>query len=66
MRHSIVKLALPLLGLLATGCANMTMELGPTDSSANPVNFSLKSSDTVSGSMNATVPDGEPSSADFF
>jgi hypothetical protein len=66
MTHWIVKLGLPLLGALATGCATMGTGPGSTDSSANPVNFSLKNSDAVSGTMNATVPDDAPSGGQFF
>jgi hypothetical protein len=64
MTHSIVKLGLPLLAALVTGCASMDTGSGPMD--ASPVNFSLKSSDAVSGSMNATLPDDKPSGGQFF
>jgi hypothetical protein len=63
MRHWIVRLGLPLLGLLVTGCAATGTGV---DSSADAVNFNLKSSDAVSGSMNATAPDDRPSSGQFF
>jgi hypothetical protein len=66
MTHWIVKLGLPLLGALATGCANIGTGLASTDSSATPLNFSLKHSDAVSGTMNATVPGDEPPSGQFF
>jgi hypothetical protein len=66
MMRWIVRLGLPLLGVLATGCATIGTGLGSMDPSANPVNFTLKSSDAVTGSMNATLPDDEPSSGQFF
>jgi hypothetical protein len=66
MKHPILKLALPLLAVIVTGCANMGTGLGSTNSSPNRVNFSLKNSDAISGSMNARLPDDQPSSADFF
>jgi hypothetical protein len=54
MIRPTVKLGLPLLVVLATGCTTMGTGFGSTASGSNPVNFSWKSSDTVSGSMNAT------------
>ncbi len=66
MTRWIAKLVLPLLAAIATGCASMGTGSGPRDSSASPVNFTLKSSHAVSGSMNATPPDDAPSSAEFF
>jgi hypothetical protein len=63
----IVQLGLPLLGALATaGCATVDTGLRSTESSASPVGFELKNSDAVSGSMNATAPDDEPLSGQFF
>jgi hypothetical protein len=59
----MVKLALPLLAVLMTGCAAVGTE---RDSRADALNFSLKSSDTVSGSLNAASPDDKPSSGQFF
>jgi hypothetical protein len=66
MKHPMLKLGLPLLAVIVTGCANTGTGLGSTDSSPNRVNFGLKNSDPISGSMNATVPDDQPSSGDFF
>jgi len=66
MKISVVKLAFPLLAVLATGCASMDTGSGPTDSSADSVNFSLKNSDAVSGSMNAALPDDKPVGGQFF
>ena len=66
MKISIVKLAFPLLAALATGCASMDTGSGPTNPSADSVNFSLKNSDAVSGSMNAALPDDRPLGGQFF
>ena len=60
MTHWIVRLG---LALLVTGCAAMGTGV---DSGADAVSFRLKSSDAVSGSMNATAPDDRPSSGQFF
>jgi hypothetical protein len=66
MRHSIVKLGLPLLVALAAGCTTMGTGTGSTLSGADPVSFDWKSSDSVSGTMNATAPDGKTYSGQFF
>jgi hypothetical protein len=66
MRRRIIQLGLPLLCTLATGCATVGTGIGSTAPSASPVNFSLKSSDAISGSMNASVPDDSPSTGQFF
>jgi len=66
MRHSTVKLGLPLLVALAAGCTTMGTGFGSTASGKNPVNFSWKSSDSVSGSMNATLSDGKTFTGQFF
>jgi hypothetical protein len=66
MTHSIVKSGLPLLALLAAGCTTMGAGSGSTASGADPVNFSWKSSDSVSGTMNATLSDGKTYSGQFF
>jgi hypothetical protein len=65
MRHSIVKLALPLL-LTAAGCTTMGAGTGSTPSGADPVNFTWKSSDSVSGTMSASLADGTTYSGQFF
>jgi hypothetical protein len=64
MTHWIVKLALPLIGALVTGCAAMGTGAGLSD--PRPVDFDLKSSDAISGSINAAAPDDKPSSGEFF
>jgi hypothetical protein len=66
MKHSTAKLGLPLLVALAAGCTTMGTGFGSTASGANPVNFSWKSSDSVSGSMNASLSDGKTYTGQFF
>lgn len=65
MRHAIVKGGLPLLLVLATGCTTMGTGFGSTASGKEPVNFSWKSTDGVSGTMTATAPDASYS-GQFF
>ena len=64
--RTIAKLGLALLAVIVTGCASVGTGPGSADSSASPVNFSLKNSDAVSGSMNTAVPDEKPSGDQFF
>jgi hypothetical protein len=66
MTRWIVQLGLLLLGALAAGCTTIATRPDSTDSSASLVNFNLKSTDAVSGSINGTVPDNEPPSGQFF
>jgi hypothetical protein len=66
MTRSIVKLALPLLVAFAAGCASTGTGFGWMGSRADPVNSNLENSDAVSGSINATVPDDQPASAQLF
>jgi hypothetical protein len=66
MTHSTVKLGLPLLVALAAGCTTMGTGFGSTASGSNPVNFSWKSSDNVSGTMNATLSGGKTFTGQFF
>lgn len=59
--------ALPLaLAVLVSGCATMGTGYGYTAASKNPVNFTWKSSDDVSGTMSATLSDGKTYSGQFF
>ena len=51
---------------LAAGCTTMGTGFGSTTSGAHPVTFSWKSSDPVSGTMSATLPDGETYTGQFF
>jgi hypothetical protein len=66
MIHPTLKLGLPLLIAVAAGCTTMGTGTGSTASGKNPVNFSWKSSDGVSGSMNASLSNGKTYSGQFF
>jgi hypothetical protein len=66
MTHRTVRLGLPLLAALAAGCTTMGTGFGSTVSGADPVTFSWKSSDSVSGTMSATLADGREYSGQFF
>jgi hypothetical protein len=66
MIHTTVKLGLPLLVALAAGCTTMGTGFGSTASGSNPVNFSWKSSDSVSGTMSAALSNGTTFSGQFF
>jgi hypothetical protein len=59
--------ALPLvLTALVAGCATMGTGFGTTASGKEAVNFSWKSSDDVSGTMNATLTDGKTFTGQYF
>ena len=66
MRHQSIKMALPLLAIIAGGCTTMGTGFGSTPSGASPTTFSWKSSDGVSGTMNATLSDGTIYSGQYF
>jgi hypothetical protein len=66
MNQSNVMVALPLLALLAAGCTTIGTGFGSTATGTNPVNFNWKSSDSVSGTMNAMLSDGKTYSGQFF
>jgi len=66
MTRWIVQLELLLLAALAAGCTTIGTGPDSMDSSASLINFNLKSTDAVSGSINGTVPDNEPPSGQFF
>jgi hypothetical protein len=66
MRQTNVMVALPLLAVLAAGCTTTGTGFGATATGANPVNFNWKSSDSVSGTMDATLSDGKTYSGQFF
>jgi len=51
---------------LAAGCTTMGTGFGSTAAGADPVTFSWKSSDSVSGTMSATLTDGKQYSGQFF
>jgi hypothetical protein len=61
-----VKMMLPLLAMIAAGCTTMGGGFGPTTSGASPTEFSWKSSDGVSGTMNTTMADGTTYSGQYF
>jgi len=62
----LTKAALPMLFVLMTGCATMGTGTGTTAKGGHPVTFSWRSTDTVSGTMNATLSDGKTYSGQFF
>jgi hypothetical protein len=66
MRPSNLIVALPLLAVLAAGCTTMGTGFGSTATGADHVNFSWKSSNSVSGTMNATLSDGKTYTGQFF
>jgi hypothetical protein len=66
MKHLTAKLGLPLLVALAAGCTTMGTGFGSTATGTNPVNFSWKSTDGVSGSMSASLSDGKTYTGQFF
>ena len=66
MRHSIVRLGLPLLVAMAAGCTTMGTGTGATLSGADPVTFNWKSEGGDSGTMSATAPDGKTYDGQFF
>ena len=66
MTHLTGRSGLLLLTVLAAGCTTMGTGIGSTATGTNPVNFSWKSTDGVSGTMNATVPDGVTFEGQFF
>ena len=66
MTHRTLNLGLWLLLALAAGCTTMGTGFGSTASGADPVTFSWKSSDDISGTMSATLTDGQTYSGQFF
>jgi hypothetical protein len=66
MKHQTVKLVLPLLIAMAAGCTTMGTGFGSTATGTSPVNFSWKSSNGVSGTMNATLSNGKAFTGQFF
>lgn len=59
-------LSFMVVAALAAGCTTMGTGTGSTLSGANPVTFSWKSSDGVSGTMSATLSDGQTYSGQYF
>ncbi len=66
MTHRTMLPGLSLLLALAAGCTTMGTGFGSTASGADPVTFNWKSSDAVSGTMSATLTDGQTYSGQFF
>jgi hypothetical protein len=59
--------ALPLvLAALLAGCATMGTGFGTTAKGQNPVNFTWKSTDNVSGTMSAALSDGKTYNGQYF
>src|SRR5467141_2701411 len=59
MRYHNAAVVLPLLVAIAAGCTTMGTGTGSTPSGANAATFNWKSSDGVSGTINATLADGK-------
>jgi hypothetical protein len=66
MKYQNAALVLPLLAVIAAGCTTMGTGYGSSPSGASPVTFNWKSSDGVSGAMNATLSDGTTYSGQYF
>jgi hypothetical protein len=66
MKHHALILGLPLLVALAAGCTTMGTGFGSTAAGSTPVNFTWKSSNGVSGSMNAMLSNGKTFTGQFF
>jgi hypothetical protein len=66
MKVQTVKCMLPLLAMIAAGCTTMGTGFGSTPSGASPTTFNWKSSNGVSGTMNAAMSDGTTYSGQYF
>lgn len=66
MRHHNAAVILPLLVAMAAGCTTMGTGTGSTPSGANAATFDWKSSDGVSGTINATLSGGKTYSGQYF
>jgi hypothetical protein len=66
MRYQNAALMLPLLVAMAAGCTTMGSGTGSTPSGASAASFNWKSSDGVSGTINATTSDGKTFSGQYF
>jgi hypothetical protein len=66
MRYQNATLMLPLLVAMATGCTTMGSGTGSTPSGSSAATFNWKSSDGVSGTLNATMSDGKTYSGQYF
>jgi len=66
MECTILRAGFLLIVGLAAGCATIRTGSGSEVSGTNPVNFSWTSSGNVSGSMTATLANGETFTGEFF
>jgi hypothetical protein len=66
MTHSTAKPTWLLLAVLAAGCTTTGTGFGTTASGTNPINVTWKSSDGVSGAMDATLADGTIYTGQYF
>jgi hypothetical protein len=66
MRIQKAALMLPLLLAMASGCTTMGTGTGSTLSGASAATFDWKSSDGVSGTINATLADGKSYGGRYF
>jgi len=66
MTHPLRKTAVLLAVIVAAGCTTTGTGSGSTASGADRVSFSWKSSDSVSGTMTATLADGKTYTGQFL
>jgi hypothetical protein len=66
MKYHNAAVILPLLVAMAAGCTTMGIGTGSTPSGANAATFNWKSSDGVSGTINATLSGGKTYSGQYF
>jgi hypothetical protein len=66
MTHSTLRRALPILLAFAAGCTTMGTGVGSSPTGATTVNFNWKSTDSISGTMNAVLAGGKTYSGPFF
>jgi hypothetical protein len=66
MTHSTTNSTLLLAALLAAGCTTTGTGFGSSASGANPISVAWKSSDNVSGAMDATLADGTVYTGQYF
>ena len=66
MAHRVFRTGFPVVIALAAGCATTGSFSGSTAAGTDPVSFTWKSSDSVSGSMMATLAPGTTYKGQFF
>jgi hypothetical protein len=66
MNHWTLKRALPSFLACAAGCTTMGTGVGSSATGATTVNFSWKSEDSISGTMNAVLAGGKSYTGPFF